>query len=370
MLGKDSASLKNGTIAGVQALSGTGALRVLFNFIKNNMYKQGFNVWVSKPTWGNHNKVIWKSGLAKSKKDTMKYNYLDATQTKFDLEGMKNDLSKAQAGDVVLLHGCAHNPSGVDPKPEEWKQIAAFMKEKKLVPFFDCAYQGFATGDLQKDAVKFIYFFMKMLIYIYKYKQFAVQLFEKEGFEFLLAQSFAKNLGLYCERAGCASVITKSVQAKNNVFSQLCAVVRPMYSNPPAWGARIVKEVLGNEQNMKLWQEELNLMSGRIAEMRKLLRKNLEDLETPSPSGKLGDKCDKENSWRHITDQIGMFSYTGVTGKNKVVDIIRNKYHVYMLENGRISMAGINPKNVDRVAKALNAAIVGLNDKNKVDGRD
>jgi len=200
------------------------------------------------------------------------------------------------------------------------------MQELKLVPFFDCAYQGFATGDLDADA-------------------YAVRLFESRGFEFLLAQSFAKNLGLYGERAGCASVICKTPQAAKACFSQLCGVIRPMYSNPPAHGARIVKKVLGNAQNFEAWKVEMGGMSKRISDMRAALRAKVEELKTPG-------------AWNHITDQIGMFTFTGLTPQQ--VDVMIEKHHIYLLSNGRISMAGVSSGNVEYIAKAINDVVVNV----------
>jgi len=324
MLGKDCARVANGSVAGVQALSGTGSLRVLFNFIKNTIAagNDKFKVFLSNPTWGNHKKVISKSGLSYEF-----HTYWDPKGRCLDLKGMLGDLKeKSNPGDVVLLHGCAHNPTGVDPTKKQWAEIADAMRELQLVPFFDCAYQGFATGDLDADA-------------------YAVRLFESQGFEFLLAQSYAKNLGLYGERAGCASVICKNPEAAKACFSQLCGVIRPMYSNPPAHGARIVKKVLGNAENFAAWKVEMGAMSKRISDMRAALRAKVEELKTPG-------------SWNHITDQIGMFTFTGLNPKQ--VDVMIEKHHVYLLSSGRISMAGVASGNVEYIAKAINDVVVNV----------
>jgi len=321
MLG-DCNRLNNGYIAGVQAISGTGALRLLFNFIKNNLAskRNNFKVFISNPTWGNHKKIIKKAGL-----DFEMYTYWNPQQRNLNLNAMLNDLkNKASKGDVVLLHGCAHNPTGVDPTKQQWDQIADVMAQQQLIPFFDCAYQGFATGDLDADA-------------------YAVRLFEQHGFDFFLAQSFAKNLGLYCERAGCASVMTSSPKAAKACMTQLCGIVRPMYSNPPAHGARIVKAILGNPVNYKLWKVEMGEMSGRIQKMRKMLRARVEQLKTPG-------------TWNHITDQIGMFTFTGLSPTQ--CEAMIEKHHVYLLSSGRISMAGVASSNVDYIAKAINDVVV------------
>jgi len=314
--------LKNGFCAGVQAISGTGALRVNFNFIKNNLAakNKSFKVLISNPTWGNHKKVIKKAGL-----DFDSYSYWNPEQKNLNLKAMIEDLkTKGNKGDVVLLHGCAHNPTGIDPTKQQWAEIADAMKEKGLIPFFDCAYQGFATGDLDADA-------------------YAVRLFEQRGFDFFLAQSYAKNLGLYCERAGCSSIVTGSASAAKACMTQLCAIIRPMYSNPPAHGARIVKAILGDTENFKLWKEEMGEMSGRILSMRKKLRAKLEELRTPG-------------TWNHITDQIGMFTFSGLTPKQ--VEVMIDKWHIYLLSNGRISMAGVASSNVDYIAEAINDVVV------------
>eukprot|EP01084_Bolivina_argentea_P315831 547323_1 len=291
MLG-DCKRISSGAIVGVQGISGTGSLRVLFNFIKNNFAANNdkFKVLISNPTWGNHKKILGKAGL-----NFDSYTYWDPNKKCLNLDGMLSDLkNKANKGDVILLHGCAHNPTGVDPTKDQWGKICEEMQKLGLVPFFDCAYQGFATGDLESDA-------------------YAVRLFESKGMEFFLAQSFSKNLGLYCERAGCASIITASPDAGKACMTQLCSIIRPMYSNPPAHGARIVKAVLGNDDNYKLWKKEMSTMSGRIIEMRKRLRAKVEELNTPG-------------TWNHITDQIGMFTFTGLTPKQ--VESMINKHHI------------------------------------------
>jgi len=291
------------------------------NFIKNNFAENNktLKIFLSNPTWGNHKKIIAKSGLSFDF-----YTYWNAKERNLNLTQMIDDLkTKSNKGDIVLLHGCAHNPTGVDPTKEQWATIADTVKAQGLIPFFDCAYQGFATGDLAADA-------------------YSVRLFEERGFDFFLAQSFSKNLGLYCERAGCASVITSSPEAAKSCMTQLCAIIRPMYSNPPAHGARIVKAVLGNDDNYEMWKKEMGGMSERILAMRKALRAKLEELKTPG-------------TWNHITDQIGMFTFTGLTPKQ--VDVMIEKHHIYLLSSGRVSMAGVASSNVEYIAKAINDVV-------------
>jgi len=316
ILGDNSPSMKNGFVAGVQALSGTGALRLLFNFIANNF--PNAIVYKSAPTWGNHRKIILKAGLAQRD-----YRYFDASTKGLDFQGMCEDLSKAPRGSVILLHACAHNPTGVDPTNAQWNKIADICAAGGLLPLFDCAYQGYATGSLTND-------------------RYATTLFDARGMEMLIAQSYSKNMGLYGERAGCASVVCRTPEAKKAAQTQLCAVVRPMYSNPPKHGAYIAKRILGNPTYYAAWQEELSMMANRILAMRKQLRNEVEKLGTPG-------------KWNHITEQIGMFTYTGLT-KAQVL-YMRKKYHIYFLESGRISVAGLSTSNIGYFANAMDDAV-------------
>ena len=202
------------------------------------------------------------------------------------------------------------------------------IRAKRHFPFFDCAYQGFASGDLENDA-------------------WAVRYFVSEGFELCIAQSFAKNFGLYGERAGAFHFVTGAGPDAQNtigrIASQLAILQRSEISNPPAYGARIASQVLNDEALFKEWQANLRTMAGRIIEMRKVLRSKLEELNG------------KEGSWKHITDQIGMFSFTGLTEKQVLK--IRKDAHVYMTKNGRISMAGLNTGNVEYAAKAIDQVV-------------
>ena len=240
---------------------------------------------------------------------------------------MKKAISEAPDRSIILLHACAHNPTGVDPTQDQWKELAVLLKEKSHFPFFDCAYQGFASGDLAKDA-------------------WAVRYFVAQGFELCIAQSFAKNFGLYGERAGCFQFVTSpgpdAQSTIGRISSQLAILQRSEISNPPAYGARIASIVLNDETLFKEWEANLRTMSGRIIDMRKALRSKLEELGTPG-------------TWNHITDQIGMFSFTGLSEK-QVLEL-REVAHVYMTKNGRISMAGLNTGNVEYFAKAVDKVV-------------
>ena len=241
---------------------------------------------------------------------------------------MLSTIEQAPEGSIVLLHACAHNPTGVDPTWDQWKEIAKVIRAKNHFPFFDCAYQGFASGDLDNDA-------------------WAVRHFVSEGFELCIAQSFAKNFGLYAERTGVFHFVTGAgPDAQSTIArigSQLTLLQRSEISNPPAYGARIASLVLNDPELFREWQANLRTMAGRIIDMRKALRSKLEELNG------------KEGSWKHITDQIGMFSFTGLTEKQAVK--VKDDAHVYMTKNGRISMAGLNTGNVDYTAKAIDKVV-------------
>ena len=255
------------------------------------------------------------------------YPYFSAKTKGLDFDGMMATLKSATEGSIILLHACAHNPTGVDPTQEQWKQIAKTMQERGLFPFFDCAYQGFASGDLAQDA-------------------WAIRYFVDEGFEMVVAQSFAKNFGLYGQRAGAFHFVANPSSGASDVVervkSQLQFLQRSEISNPPIYGAKIASIVLNDDALFKQWEADLKTMSGRIIDMRKSLKSELDQLDTP------GD-------WKHITDQIGMFSFTGLNEAH--VMELRNKWHVYMTKNGRISMAGLNTHNVKYFAEAMDDVV-------------
>ncbi|KKA26107.1 hypothetical protein TD95_003124 [Thielaviopsis punctulata] len=323
ILGAGSPAIAEKRVASVQTISGTGAVHMGALFL-SKFYRGNRQVYISNPTWPNHNQIFTNVGLP-----VVAYPYFDKATRGLDFDGMIKSISDAPDRSVILLHACAHNPTGVDPTQEQWKQIAAVLKQKNHLPFFDCAYQGFASGDVVRDA-------------------WAVSHFIEQGFDLIVAQSFAKNFGLYGERAGCfhtvaspASFAADSAVA-TRVASQLAILQRSEISNPPLYGARIVALILGDEALTAEWKENLRTMSGRIIAMRAALRKKLEELKTPG-------------SWNHITDQIGMFSFTGLTLEQ--VLHIREKSHIYMTNNGRASMAGLNSRNVEYVALAIDKAV-------------
>ena len=269
----DAAPLKAGKVAGLQALSGTGALRLIGAFV--NKFSAGGakpTVYVPNPTWGNHNTIFGDSGL-----QVKPYRYYLPKTKGLDLDGLLADVKAAPEKSVFVFHACAHNPTGVDPRPEQWRQISAAVKERQHFVVVDSAYQGFASGDPTKDA-------------------FAIQQFVQDGHQIALAQSFSKNFGLYGQRVGCVSFITDSAAEASNVESQVKILARAMYSNPPIHGSRIVSTILKEPALKKQWHVDVKEMAERIISMRDKLRKELEAV---------GSK----HNWQHITDQIGMFAY-------------------------------------------------------------
>jgi len=313
-------------VATSQSISGTGAVRLGMEFVRRFL-PAGTTVYISNPTWGNHYSICKEAGVPYAD-----YRYFDKKTNGLDFKGMMADIEAAPNGSVILLHLCAHNPTGVDPTQEQWNFIADLIHKKKHIPFLDCAYQGYATGDLERDG-------------------FAGRLFLQRGFEFLVSQSYSKNFGLYGERAGAFSVVCANEDVAAKALSQIKLDVRPMYSNPPIHGARIVTTVLSDPALAQEWVDELKQMAGRIVEMRHDLFNALKAKNTPLPNGQPGE-------WRHITDQIGMFSFTGLTPEQ--CERMIKKHHVYMLTNGRISMAGLNKKNVQYMADAMHDVVTNV----------
>jgi aspartate aminotransferase, cytoplasmic len=277
---------------------------------------------MSAPTWANHNQIFSNVRLP-----IKSYPYFSADTKMLDFDGMVSAISSAPKGSIILLHACAHNPTGVDPTQDQWKRIAEVVRAGNHFPFFDCAYQGFASGDLAQDA-------------------WAVRYFVEQGFELCVAQSYAKNFGLYGERAGgfhfVAAGGSDASDRATRIASQLAILQRSEISNPPAYGARIASMILNDANLFRQWEEDLRTMSGRIKQMRRAFRDQLEKLGTPG-------------SWSHITSQIGMFSFTGLNEKQ--VAVLQSKWHIYMTKNGRISMAGLNTHNVEYVAEAFSATV-------------
>lgn len=317
--GKDSEDIKNGNVSAIQTLSGTGALRLIGEYISrfaNAGTAQRPTVFLPNPTWGNHFPIFQDAGLP-----TDTYRYYDPNTKGLDFDGMVQDIQSMDAGSVVLLHACAHNPTGVDPTPAQWAGISTAAKEAGVFVIFDCAYQGFASGDCDRDVT-------------------AIRQFVADGHRVALCQSFAKNFGLYGQRVGCLSVLCDSAEERAKVDSQLKILARPIYSSPPLHGARIVEEILSDDALTVQWKGEVKEMAQRIIHMRTLLADGLKE------QGSVHD-------WSHVTDQIGMFCFSGLTPDQ--VDKLTDDWHIYMTKNGRISMAGVTSENVSYLAEAVHA---------------
>ncbi|KAI1770563.1 aspartate aminotransferase [Hypoxylon cercidicola] len=309
--GKGSPALERLVIT--QSISGTGALRIAAAFL-SRFYPGDKTIYIPTPSWANHKAVFSDSGLK-----VEQYRYYDKKTIGLDFEGMLADIKAAPKGSMFLFHACAHNPTGVDPTVEQWKEISDAVKAQGHFAFFDMAYQGFASGDTDKDA-------------------FAVRYFVEQGHNICLAQSFAKNMGLYGERVGAFSILAESAEEKKRLDSQVKILIRPLYSNPPLHGARIAAEILNTPALNQQWLGEVKDMAERIITMRALLKENLE---------KLGSAHD----WSHITSQIGMFAYTGLDAP--AMEKLAKEYSVYATKDGRISVAGITSGNVGRLAEAI-----------------
>jgi len=309
--GEDCAPLREKRIAGVQTLSGTGGLRVFGEMLHQFGHK---HIYVPNPTWGNHIPIFTNAGL-----EVRKYAYYDNEKRTLDFSNLIDDIRAMPEGSCVLLHACAHNPTGMDPTLEQWKEISNVVMEKNLLPFFDCAYQGFASGDARKDAA-------------------AIRMFVEDGHKIALVQSFSKNFGLYGQRIGALSVVADDPEEAQRVLSQLKVHIRPSYSNPPRHGARIVSKILSSEKKTDEFVEQCMGMANRINAMRIKLRQTLEDVGST-------------RTWDHITNQIGMFAYSGMS-KEEVV-ALREKHHIYCTLDGRISMAGVTSKNVEYIARSI-----------------
>lgn len=299
----------------VSTPGGTGALRVAAEFIKS--CKAGATIWVSNPTWANHTGLFEAAGL------TVKtYPYYDYETKALDFDGMLNALKEVSADDAVLLHACCHNPSGMDLSQEQWQQVAEVAKDKGFLPVIDMAYQGFGDG-LDEDA-------------------YGLRLMADTVEEMIVCSSCSKNFGLYRERIGATTIIGKSSSAVDVAYSVLLAVVRVIYSMPPAHGAALVETILSSDELRHQWFNELAGMRDRINGNRRLIVEKLIE------NGVTRD-------FSHITRQKGMFSFLGITPEQ--VQQLQDDYSIYMVGSSRMSIAGIANSNVDYLAKSIAAVI-------------
>lgn len=311
VFGAGSEIVLSGRAATIQSLGGTGALKVGMDFMHHIL---GCTVSAtSKPTWGNHNSLLAMAGY-----EVRGYRYYDAANDGVDFNGMIEDLKALPAKTLVVLHSCCHNPTGYDLSASQWQEVIAVCQQGGLIPFLDMAYQGFREG-LEQDAT-------------------AIRLFAASGMSFLVATSYSKSFNLYSERIGALTVVTQSAEQARIVLSQLKSVVRCNYSNPPAFGGRIVMRVLSDPAKFALWEEELAGMRVRIKAMRKALADELL---------RIGAKRD----FSFITRQAGMFSFTGLSAEQ--VARLADEFAIYAVKNGRICICGLNPGNIEYVAKSI-----------------
>jgi aspartate aminotransferase len=308
--------VSSGRYITVQAISGTGALRICGEFLAKLYPFPGGQkqIHVPTPTWGNHIPIFKDSGV-----EPVYYKYYQKDTRGLDFDGMAADLEKLEPGTPVMLHACAHNPTGVDPTPEQWSALSTVFKDNQLFPVFDMAYQGFASGDCDFDAT-------------------ALRSFVADGHNPVLCQSYAKNMGLYGERIGAFTVVCTDAEEAKRVESQLKILIRPMYSNPPINGARIAGTVMAEPALRAEWLGEVKGMADRIISVRAQLKQNLADLGSV-------------HNWDHVTNQIGMFCFSGMT--SDMVAKLADEHSVYLTSNGRISMAGVTSSNVDYLAAAM-----------------
>jgi len=319
LLGEGSAIVDAGRAATSHTPGGTGGLRVVGDYL--HQQHPAATLWHSDPTWANHPSIFEAAGVP-----TKTYAYYDPAANALDFDAMRAALAAVPAGDVVLLHGCCHNPTGVDLAPQQWERVASLLAERGVLPLIDFAYQGFAEG-LEEDAAG-----LRAVCGVCD--------------DVLVCSSFSKNFGLYRERVGALTVIAKTADAAAAVQSQVKVCIRRNYSNPPAHGGSIVAAVLKAPALRERWLAELAMMRGRIHGMRALLRDKLDARGINlSPGG---------NAF--ITEQRGMFSYSGLTREQ--VRRLRDDHHVYVVGSGRINVAGITEANADRLCDAIAAVVV------------
>jgi aromatic-amino-acid transaminase len=311
VFGAESEPVKSGRVATIQALGGTGGLKVGADFLKKLNPKA--KVLISDPSWENHRALFSQAGFT-----VETYPYYNAAKRGIDFDGMLTALNGAPEGTVVVLHACCHNPTGYDITPEQWDQVIAAVKARKLVPFLDMAYQGFGYGIAEDGAV--------------------IGKFVASGQNFFVSTSFSKSFSLYGERVGALSVLCQDKEEADRVMSQLKIVIRTNYSNPPIHGGQVVAMVLNTPELRTLWEKELGDMRVRIKQMRIALVEKLKAA---------GVKQDMS----FITQQIGMFSYSGLT-KDQMVRL-RSEFGVYGTDTGRMCVAALNSKNIDYVCASI-----------------
>lgn len=311
LFGSDSPVVTSGRVVTIDALGGTGGLRVGAEYLRRLCPDS--RVAISDPTWENHRGVFESAGFT-----VQSYTYYDPQSHGLDFGGMVQSLKGMPERTIVLLHACCHNPTGVDLNLQQWEEVVALCKAKQFIPFLDLAYQGFGDG-IDQDAA-------------------AVRLFVQSEMPFLVASSFSKSFSLYGERVGALSLITANANEAARVLSQIKRVIRTNYSNPPTHGGGIVSDVLNSPELRALWEHELGEMRDRIRQMRAAFTEKLRALGT-------------KQDFSFVTKQRGMFSFSGLSAQQ--VDRLREEHAIYAISTGRICVAALNSNNIDRVVRAV-----------------
>ncbi|CAG9855621.1 unnamed protein product [Phyllotreta striolata] len=317
LLGNTSPAIIKNKYIGVQSYGSTGALRIGAEYLVRHTAKDTF--YTSNPGYENHDRIFACAGF----KTWRCYRYLDTKTIKLDFKGMLEDLRNAEDNSVIVLQVCGHNPTGIDPTESQWDEVAQLFVSKRIFPFFDCTYQGLASGDVNTDA-------------------YVVRKFAELNVEFFCAQSFSKIFGMYNERIGNLTITVKDPELIPAINSQFAFDIRAMYSSPTGRSARIIAHICNNAPLYQQWLGNLKDMALRIKKARMQLKEMLDNMETPGV-------------WEHLVDQVGMFSYTGLTPEQ--VEYMARKHHVYALTSSRICMAAICSNNLYQVAMAINDCV-------------
>ncbi|MFT5548862.1 MAG: aromatic-amino-acid transaminase [Gammaproteobacteria bacterium] len=311
LFGNDSTIISDKRAHTAQAPGGTGSLRIAAEFIKRQL--GDVTIWVSEPTWANHIGIFEAAGL-----NIARYRYYDESAKDIDFDAVISDLKNAKPGDVLLVHGCCHNPTGIDFDNAQWSQLANLCADKNLLPLFDFAYQGFAHG-IEEDAE-------------------GLRTFTDHCEEILVASSFSKNFGIYNERTGAFTVVAKTAEIADTVFSQMKSIIRVIYSNPPAHGGAVVTIILTDKELRAEWEAEVDAMRDRVHAMRKLFVKTLKQKGV-------------EMDFSFIERQNGMFSFSGLS-KEQVIKM-REDSAVYAVNSGRFNVAAMTESNMDALCEAI-----------------
>lgn len=315
VLGKNITKQRENTAKSIHTPGGTGALRVVMDYFSK--FHQNSVFWISKPSWPNHKQIINSTNL-----NFNEYAYFNSEDNQLNFNSMINDLSNVKSGDVVLLHGCCHNPTGIDLNQSQWETISDLLLSKKAIPLIDFAYQGFGDG-LNEDSE-------------------GLRKIVQKNPESIICSSFSKNFGLYSERVGSLTILSSDNLVLENVVSQMKVCIRSNYSNPPSHGGDIVKLILSNPTMRKEWEKELSQIRNRMKKMRNDLVLKLQ-------------KLDSKKDFSFIKSQRGMFSISGLDKEQ--VNELREKYAIYIVDSGRINIAGINSNNIDRLSESIVSVI-------------